>query len=388
MKPKMQKLIRITTVPISLDKLLDGQLRFMNNYFQVTAVSSDPQYLEKIKVKEGVEVYNVEMTRKITPVRDLIAIWRFYKYLKKEKPHIVHSHTPKAGLVGMLASKLAGVPCRLHTVAGLPLIEAKGLKRKILMQVEKLIYKTATKVYSNSYGLSKFILENNLLPKNKLKIIGNGSSNGINTNYFCLEAVEESLIFELKDKLNIDPTDFVFIFVGRLVKDKGVNELLAAFKKLSEESINTKLLLVGPFEQELDPLSTESLTLISENKNILSLGYQKDVRPYFFISDCLVFPSYREGFPNVVMQAGAMELPAIVSDINGCNEIIENGKNGIIVEPKNIESLVKAMKIMVEDKTFYQKIKSNTRQKIVDNYQREFVWNEILLEYQNCIKTQ
>ncbi|WP_374449214.1 glycosyltransferase family 4 protein [Cloacibacterium normanense] len=384
----MQKLIRITTIPISLDKLLDGQLRFMNNYFQVTAVSSDPQYLEKIKVKEGVEVYNVEMTRKITPVRDLIAIWRFYKYLKKEKPLIVHSHTPKAGLVGMLASKLAGVPCRLHTVAGLPLIEAKGLKRKILMQVEKLIYKTATKVYSNSYGLSDFILGNNLLPKEKLKIIGNGSSNGINTNYFCLEAVEESLTFELKDKLNIDPTDFVFIFVGRLVKDKGVNELLAAFKKLSEESINTKLLLVGPFEQELDPLSTESLTLISENKNIISVGYKKDVRPYFFISDCLVFPSYREGFPNVVMQAGAMELPAIVSDINGCNEIIENGKNGIIVEPKNIESLVKAMKIMIEDKAFYQKMKSNARQKIVDNYQREFVWNEILLEYQNCLKAQ
>ncbi len=179
------KLLRVTTVPMSLKTLLKGQHRFMTeNGFEVVGVSSAGQYLTDVEKDEGIRVVAFEMTRQITPLKDLKALWNFYKLCKKEKPLMVHSHTPKAGIVGMLGAKLAGVPIHLHTVAGLPLMEADGTKRKILDLVEKLTYRYATKVYPNSKGLYDFIEENAYTTSDKLKIIANGSSNGIDTTHF------------------------------------------------------------------------------------------------------------------------------------------------------------------------------------------------------------
>ncbi len=187
----------------------------------------------------------------------------------------------------MLASKFAGVPNRLHTVAGLPLLEARGVKRKVLNFVEKLTYSCATKVYPNSYGLEKIILDFNFLPKNKCKVIANGSSNGIDTNYFNPNNFSEKDKTKLRKELNIKKEDFVFIFVGRLVSDKGINELILAFDNLNSKLNiqHSKLLLVGPLENELNPLEKKTLTAIENNKNIISVGYQQDVRPYFAIAN-------------------------------------------------------------------------------------------------------
>lgn len=374
MKPKI---IRITTVPISLDKLIEGQMAFMKDYYEVIAVSSDIENLRKVGLKEGVRTFALEMTRKITPLKDIKATYKLYRFLKKEKPFIVHTHTPKAGIVGMLASYLAKVPCRLHTVAGLPLLETAGIKRKILNIVEKLTYACATKVYPNSYGLEDIILQNNFTKEKKLKVIGNGSSNGINTEYFRTNLFSEKQKKKLKRELNINETDFVFIFVGRIVGDKGINELIAAFEKLSKENEQVKLLLVGPFEEELDPLQEKTKAILKNNKQIISVGYQNDVRLYFAISNVLVFPSYREGFPNVVMQAGAMGLPSIVSDINGCNEIIKNEVNGLIIPVKNSVEIYSALKKMLSDK----KMCTNARKMIEGRYKQKHVWESLLNEY-------
>src|SRR5690606_18749840 len=197
-----------------------------------------------------------------------------------------------------------------------------------------------------------------------LKILANGNVNGIDLEYFSKKNISIDQQNQLKYKLGISDFDFVFVFVGRLVGDKGINELVAAFSKLSVSSSgvdNPKLLLVGPFETELDPLLPETLNAIETNANIISVGFQKDVRPYFAISDCLTFPSYREGFPNVVMQAGAMGLPSIVSNINGCNEIIIEGENGTIIPVKNVEAIQIAMQKMSEDIEYYSKLKENAR---------------------------
>lgn len=380
-----QKIIRITTVPISLDKLLSGQLGFMNQFYKVIGVSSDLAYLEKVGDKEKIEVKCIEMTRQITPFKDLISVYQLYRFFKKEKPFIVHTHTPKAGTVGMLAAKLAGVPHRLHTIAGLPLMEAVGAKRKLLNLVEKFTYTCATKIYPNSFGLKDIILQEKFCKPDKLKVIGNGSSNGIDTNYFSPEAIPAKEKENLKNQLHIQPNDFVFIFVGRLVGDKGINELVEAFGKLEIRDWGLgkgiKLLLVGPFETELDPLKTETLKAIQTNPNIIAVGFQQEVRPYFVIANALVFPSYREGFPNVVLQAGAMELPSIVSNINGCNEIIKDDYNGLIIPAKDSNAVYEAMKKMVEDNPLYQKLKANSRKRIVDNYEQKVVWNAILNEY-------
>lgn len=378
-----KKLIRVTTIPLSLEKLLEGQMSFMNNYFEVTAVSSDKKKLEEVGDKEKVSVFYLELTRKITILKDLKAVFNFYKFLKKEKPFIVHSHTPKAGLVSMLASKLAGVPNRLHTVAGLPLLEATGLKRIILNKVEWLTYICATKVYPNSFELKKIIIKENLAKEKKLKVIGYGSSNGINLEYFNSNKFLKEDITSKKTKLNIKQEDFVYIFVGRIVKDKGINELVESFKKINKKYNNTKLLLVGPFENDLDPISDKNQKEIKQNSNIIEVGYVEDVRPYFLMANVLVFPSYREGFPNVVMQAGAMGLPSIVSDINGCNEIIKNNINGIIVPVKNNTILQQSMEKLLLEKGLYLKLKENARVQIESKYDQKFIWNEILEEYKN-----
>ena len=379
-------------MPISFKVLLKGQLRFMaSNGFDVKGVSSEGDELKEVIENEGIVMEAINMSRKITPFQDLKSLWEMWNFLRKEKPQIVHTHTPKAGIIGMLAARLAGVPHRLHTVAGLPLMEATGIKRKILNFVEKLTYSSATRVYPNSKGLYDFILQNNFTQSNKLKIIANGSSNGINTTFFSLAQVSEIERVTLREKLNIQPDDFVFVFVGRIVSDKGINELIKAFSELqtaeNNELTGIKLLLVGGLESDLDPLNPETLAEINQNKDIISAGFQQDVRPFFAISDALAFPSYREGFPNVVMQAGAMGLPSIVSDINGCNEIIVEGENGLIIPSKNVEKLKEKMLTLAGDKNLYIKLKENSRRMIENRYEQSVVWNALLEEYEGLLQS-
>lgn len=380
---KKLKLIRITTVPLSLDKLLSGQLHFMSSYYEVIAISSEKEYLEKIGKRENVSTFHLEMSRKITPIRDLIAVFKLYFFLRNEKPFIVHTHTPKAGIVGMLAAKLAGVPHRFHTVAGLPLLEARVFKRILLDFVEKLTYCCATKVYPNSNGLLDIITENKYCSVAKLKVIANGSSNGIDTEYFNPILFPETQNLELKKQLALSVSSFVFIFVGRLVSDKGINEMVSAFKIVNENHPNAKLLLVGDYEFDLDPLQSLTLDEIQTNNSIITVGFQSDVRLYLAIADALVFPSYREGFPNVVMQAGAMGLPAIVSNINGCNEIIVEGKNGTIIPVKNTSAIIEKMELLMIDENYFKKLKSSAREMIVLRYKQKLVWEAILQEYKN-----
>ncbi len=394
-----KKLIRITTVPLSLKILLKGQHRFMSQFYKVLGVSSSGSDLQDVAAKEGIAVAELEMTRTIAPLKDLVSLWNFYKLCKKEHPFIVHSHTPKAGIVGMLGAKLAGVPHRMHTVAGMPLLEATGFKRTLLNIVEKLTYSCATNVYPNSKGLEAIIVKQKFTKPTKLKVLANGSSNGIDTAYFNPTLFTETQNKILKTTLGIAENDFVFVFVGRLVGDKGINELVAAFKELSVDSSqfsvgsqqattnsqHSKLLLVGPLETELDPLLAETQQEILNNKHIITVGWQEDVRPYFAISNVLVFPSYREGFPNVVLQAGAMALPSIVTNINGCNEIIEEGKNGWIVPVKDKDAILKAMQHCLVNEVSFSIIKSNARKMVETRYEQQVVWNALLEEYERLV---
>ena len=380
----MPKLFRVTTVPESLNILLRGQHKFMSkNGFEVIGISSAGNALIEVSQEEEIRVIEINMSRKITPIKDFLSVYNLYKLIKKEKPIIVHSHTPKAGAVAMMAAKIADVPIRLHTVAGLPLMEAKGIKRKLLNFVEKVTYACATKVYPNSKGLYDFIVEEELISSKKMKIIANGSSNGIDTSYFDSERISEKQREEFLTRLNIQKKDFVFIFVGRLVGDKGINELIDAFARIKDS--NVKLLLVGGLESDLDPLKSETIHEIDKNKNIISVGFQKDVRPYFAISHCLVFPSYREGFPNVVLQAGAMGLPSIVSNINGCNEIIQEGINGSIIPSKDRESLYTVMHKIISDEAWRKQLAGNARDIIVSHYEQKLVWDALLIEYKHLL---
>jgi len=382
---KKIKLLRITTVPISLKILLKDQLKFMNQYFNVIGVSSPGKEHLDIQKDEGINTIKLNMSREITPIKDLLSLINMIFLLLKEKPEIVHTHTPKAGIVGMVAAWITRVPHRLHTVAGLPVMEAVGKKKSILLLVEKLTYACATKVYPNSHGLQTYILKNQLVDKEKLKIIGYGSSNGIDTEYFhkTKEILDQEK--QIKDKYKIEDK-FVFCFVGRVVKDKGINELMNAFEKLSQQYSNIALLIVGQLEESLDPISKISKNILNNNTQIYYVGFQSDIRPYLAASDCFVLPTYREGFPNVVLQACSMELPCIVTDINGCNEIIKDNKNGLIVEPKNKDALYNAMNRIIENKELSTQLSLNNRNDIIKKYDRKNFYQYLLEEYNKVLE--
>ena len=376
----MKKLFRISTVPMSLNILLKGQLKFLDQYFDVTAISGSGQDLDEVQEREGVIVHPIEIQRQISPFKDLVSLIKLYRYFRTEKPDIIHSITPKAGLLSMMAGKLAGVPVRIHTFTGLVFPYKEGLFQKILILTDKVLCSCATNIYPEGKGVKDDLIKFKITNK-PLTIIGNGNVNGIDLNHFDPALYLEEEKSKLKKDLNISKDDFVFVFVGRLVKDKGINELISAFKKLNAQ--NVKLLLVGPYESDLDPLEESTLSEISHNKNIITVGFQKDVRPYFAISDALVFPSYREGFPNVVLQALAMGLPAIVSNINGCNEIITNQENGIIVPSKSESSIQEAILLLL-DQTFYTKLKSSARPSIM-KYKQEHIWELLKENYEQLL---
>ncbi|SHE45535.1 glycosyltransferase family 4 protein [Chryseobacterium takakiae] len=382
------KIIRTSTISISLNVLLKGQLKFLNGFFEVVGISSGDELLDEVSQREGIKTIGIHMERGISPFKDIVSLFRLYSIFRSEKPAIVHSITPKAGLLTMLAGKMAGVPIRMHTFTGLIFPTRKGLVQKVLIKMDRLLCFAATNIYPEGQGVKNDLLNYKITSK-PLKVIANGNVNGIDLNYFLPEKISEAQKQLLKKELNIAPSDFVFVFVGRLVGDKGINELVRAFSQISrntERVVPVKLLLIGPLEEHLDPLYPETLEEIKNNPDILDLGFQKDVRPYLAVSDALVFPSYREGFPNVVMQAGAMGLPSIVSDINGCNEIIVEGQNGMIIPVKNSDKLKTAMEKMLSDTDLYQKLKINSRPMIQSRYEQSVIWNELLKEYKTLLK--
>lgn len=414
------KLFRIATVPISLNILLNGQLRFLNRYFDITAVSGSGTDLECVADREGVKTHSIRIRRKISILNDVVSLFRLYFYFLKEKPLIIHSITPKAGLLSMIAGKWAGVPIRMHTFTGLIFPYREGLLRKVLVFTDRVLCHYATHVYPEGNGVREDLLRFGITDK-PLKVMADGNVNGIDTEHFSRAAVTESESNELRERLGISAHDFVFVFVGRLVKDKGIDELVTAFNSVLQqhnavhetnvvplfqhqlETVHSvsavwdseeretatltkgrslKLLLVGPLEPKRSGLSKATLAQIESNPAIIPVGFQTDVRSYLAASDALAFPSYREGFPNVVLQAGAMELPSIVTDISGCNEIITHGINGLCIPSKNTQKLEAAMFQMLTRPESYQKMKEAARPRIESHYQQAAVWKALLEEYQ------
>lgn len=377
------KIIRTATIALSLNVLLKGQLAFLNRYFNVIAVSGYDNNLKELSERENVDYRSVQMQRKIAPLKDLIALWQLYRCFKKEKPTIVHSITPKAGLLSMTAAFFAGVPIRIHTFTGLIFPYKSGMLQKLLIVMDKILCKMATNIYPEGNGVKNDLIQYKITNKS-LKVIANGNVNGIDTAYFNPELFNEKQKQKLKSDLNITEDDFVFLFVGRLVGDKGINELVSAFQQINNTFKHTKLLLVGPKEAD-DPVTSETENIINANPAIITTGFQSDVRPFMAIANALTFPSYREGFPNVVIQAGAMNLPCIVTDISGCNEIIINKKNGLIIPKQNTNELYNAMQEIVSDKSLLQSLSQNARKMIVTKYEQSIVWKALLDEYNNLL---
>lgn len=363
-----KKIIRAVTVPQSLGFCREVMIKMRAMGYEMIAVTSPGLDLDELREKEGFHCVGVPMERHISIVRDIKSLIRMIGVFRKEKPQVVHSMTPKAGMICMVAAWLTRVPVRIHTFTGLVWPTATGLKRRILMMTDWLTCACATHVIPEGQGVLND-LKNGGITKKPMKVLGYGNVRGVDMEFWNEKNADADKMERIKD------TDkFTFLFVGRIVRDKGINELVEAFMRV-REGCNVRLLLVGQYEDNLDPVSEETRMRIEKCEDIVYAGpqYGRDLLAYYAVSDSFVFPSYREGFPNTVLEAGAMGLPSIVTDINGSREIIKDGKNGMIIPPRSVETLAEAMLRMVEDKTMRKQMAENAREMIVSRFEKNFV---------------
>lgn len=375
-----RKVIRITTVPLSLDILFRGQLKMLSAEYEVVAVSSPGRELDEVARREGVRTVAVPMERHISPIKDLVSLFRLIRLFRRERPWMVHSHTPKAGLLAMLAAWMCGVPVRIHTFTGLVFPTSAGIKRRLLMTTDRLTCACATLVNPEGKGVKRD-LECYHITSKPLPIIGYGNVSGIDLSFFNRTESVCQAAATIREEGSL-----TFCFIGRIVGDKGINELIRAFLRLYEQNTHVRLLLVGPFEDKLDPLLPSTKQTILSHSAIRFAGWQEDVRPFLAASDIFVFPSYREGFPNVVLQAGAMGLPCIVTDINGCNEIVQEGVNGLIIPPRDENSLYEAMYRLATHPEERESMALQARPMIANRYEQHDLWNKLKEIYQAQIK--
>lgn len=364
------KIIRTSTLPEQLNNLCRKLLRELQEQegYEIVAVSSPGEQLYELYRREGIRIIAVPMERHISPLRDLKSLFGLIRVFANEKPTMVHSMTPKAGLLSMMAAWICRVPVRVHTFTGLVFPTATGLTQKILIFTDRMTCWCATHIVPEGEGVKNDLI-NYRITKKSLKVLGHGNVRGIDLKHYD---PENTFVKEQTSKIRKDDI-FTFVFVGRIVRDKGINELIDAFTRLNQEIPNTRLILVGRFESNLDPISSDTEFAINENDAIITIGMQNDVRPWMAASDALVFPSYREGFPNVVIEAGAMGLPSIVTDINGSREIIIEGKNGTIIPPRDSNALYKAMKQFVENPTMLKKMAANARPLVASRFEQSYV---------------
>lgn len=370
---RKKKFFIVTTIPLSLI-FFKGQLLLLQDEFDVTLISSPEEELFKTANYNKVKSYGIVMKREISLLYDFLSLFKLVVYFYRNKPDIVHGNTPKGSFLSMIASWLCRVPTRIYYVHGLRYQGTTGLKKRILIYMERISCKSATDIFAVSKGVKDVMYDDGITRK-KINVIWNGSINGINSDFFDPEIIECN---SLQEQYKIKNGDFVFGFIGRIVADKGINELVGSFKNLNELYPNTKLLLVGNYEHNLDPLLPETRIEIEQNKNIIIAGFQKDIRPFYKLMNLFVFPSYREGFGISLMEAAAMNIPAISSDIIGCNEIIEDNVNGFLIPSKNKNALFEKMKFSIENIDKINLMSTITRDIILSKFEQKKLWSKTM----------
>ena len=358
------------------------------NGFEVVMVSSDGTELETVRANEQCRHHIVPMTRRMTPFGDLRCLWLLYRFFKKEKPDIVHSHTPKAGLLAMLAARFAGVKIRIHTIAGLRFVTTKGISRSVLIAMEKLTGKAATHVWPNSFSLERYVKKNKLVNDKKLEVIGHGSSNGVSLLRYSTQSLKEDKLEEIKQLIKYNPSLKYFLSVGRIVHDKGMDELLNAFVRIHSANPDTRLVLVGAFEDYVDPVSDKARQLIQTHPAVIMAGWSDAVEYFMHLSFALVHPSHREGFPNVLLQAGAMSCPIICSRIDGNIDIVEHSSTGLIFEVKNEEELFQQMQYALNNPLVLQQYAKTLHQHIEQHFDQPQVHSLLRKKYLELLAAQ
>ena len=365
-----KKLFFVTTIAGSLN-FFKGQYQLLLSDFDITAIASDKKRLKEVGEENHIKIHHIPMEREISILKDIYCLICFIFYFIRQRPYIVHGNTPKGSLLSMIAAWITRVPVRIYMCHGLRYQGSYGLKRKLLMFMERISCRCATEIICVSHGIKEVLIEDRVANKEPI-VIWNGSVQGIDMGKFNPDNITDKQ--GLKGKYGIEDDDFVLTFVGRIVKDKGINELVEAFEYLSLKYSDIKLLLIGWNEDKGNPVSDKTKEIIDNNKHIIATGPQSNIVPFLSITDLFVFPSYREGFGLSLMEAGAMNVPSVASNIPGCNEVIIDGLTGLLIKPRSTSAIIESIEKLYNDRELLDYLKSNCRKSIIERYEQNQLW--------------
>jgi glycosyltransferase involved in cell wall biosynthesis len=382
----MVRLVHVTTVPESLT-FFQGQVGYLKaRGVDVWALSSPGELLDQFGAREGVPVHGLEMPRRITPLRDLATTARLWRWLRKVRPDIVNAHTPKGGLLGMVGAWLARVPVRVYHMHGLPLMTATGLKRRLLRWAEKVSCLLAHQVFCVSASLREAAVAEGLCQPDKITVLHHGSINGVAAETaFNPARVGGMVRAAARGRYGIPLDAEVIGFVGRVVRDKGLVELVEAWQTLRAERPELHLLVVGPFEPQ-DPLPPEVEKLLRTDPRVHLTGMNWDTPPLYTAMDVVVLPTYREGFPIVPIEAAAMELPVVATEVPGCVDAVQDSVTGTLVPPRDAAALTEAIRLYLLDPELRRRHGRAGRERVLREFRQEDIWEELYAEYTRLLQ--
>lgn len=378
------KVMHAVTVPQSL-KLMKGQLAYLKKQgYEVKAISSEGDYIKEYEEYEGVKVLTVNMEREISLIQDFKSLLACIRLIRKERPDIVNTGTPKAGLIMTLAAYICRVPIRIYNVLGLRMETTAGLKRQILLTAEKIAAAASTDILSVSPSLKEQLVELRIAPEEKIRIFGKGSFNGFDLEAFKQTGQTEGEIEQLRKSLGLAKEHTVLGYVGRLTKDKGIEELVESFLQLDEKNTELRLLILGEVEDG-DPVNARTLKEIKENDHIIHIDYQENPIPYYFLMDVFVFLTKREGFGNVSLEAALAGIPVLVADVTGARDTVIPGETGLLVQPTDIKEITEKIMYLLSNPELRKQMGSKGKKWGEEHFSNEAIWGEMDNLYQQLL---
>jgi glycosyltransferase involved in cell wall biosynthesis len=380
------RLLHVATVPQSLRFLCGHIAHAQRKGLEVHALASPGEMLDLFGKDMHVDVHPVEMSRRITPLRDLAALWRVVRVMRRVQPAIVDGHTPKGGLLAMMAASLCRVPVRIYHMYGLPMLTANGMKRRLLHWTERTACKLAHQVYCLSNSLRDVAIAEGLCPPEKITVLNHGNIDGVEAEArFNPSSVPAANGQAVRAKYGIPQDAQVAGFVGRIVRDKGLIELVRAWQTLREEFAGLHLLIAGPFESQ-DPIPADVESALRTDPRIHLAGVVEDMPSLYRAIDLLVLPTYREGFGTVLLEASAMELPVVATRIPGCIDAVRDGETGILVPAQDAAALAGAVGTYLRDAELRRRHGCNGRTRVLRDFHPEVMRETLCQEYLRLLR--
>jgi glycosyltransferase involved in cell wall biosynthesis len=376
----------VVTLSVSLSGLFGKQWRYwIDSGYDVHGIAG-PGPAHDIVQKMGVKTHVISMERYPSPLKDLISLVRLWWFLLWHRFDIVHVSTPKAGFLGTLAARLSGYRHLIYTVRGRPYENMTGWRRRLMSGCEWLACHLACRVIPICNELGEVLVKERLCPAEKIHVIGSGSSNGVDLDRFTRTEELTRAGRQIREELGISERDLVILFAGWLRREKGINEIVLAFDSLAKEDSNVHLVLLGDYELT-DPLEAEVISLIEKHNRIHHISWRWEPAPVYAAADIFAFPSYREGFGNVLLEASAMELPVVATNIMGCREATQDGVTGLLVPPRDIDALKGTIKKLSKDAELRKKLGQNGRHRVEQKFRQELVWQGIHKQYKDLLSS-